>query len=55
LEVFSAGTRPSSVRPAAIEVMRELGIDISGQRSKNVEEFAGQSFDYVLTVKRQRQ
>jgi arsenate reductase len=49
-EVFSAGTRPSSVRPEAIEVMRELGIDISGQRSKNVDAFAGQSFDYVLTV-----
>jgi arsenate reductase len=30
--------------------MRELGIDISGQRSKNVDEFAGQTFDYVLTV-----
>ncbi|MGP8243445.1 MAG: arsenate reductase ArsC [Bryobacteraceae bacterium] len=49
-EVFSAGTRPSRVRPEAIAVMRELGIDISGHRSKSVEEFAGQSFDYVLTV-----
>jgi len=49
-EVFSAGTRPSRVRPEAIAVMRELGIDISGQRSKSVEEFSGQSFDYVLTV-----
>jgi len=49
-EVYSAGTRPSHVRPEAIAVMRELGIDISGQRSKSVDEFAGQRFDYVLTV-----
>ncbi len=48
--VFSAGTRPSQVRPEAIVVMRELGIDISGHRSKCVDEFAGQPFDYVLTV-----
>jgi arsenate reductase len=49
-EVFSAGTRPSQVRPEAIAAMLELGIDISGQRSKSVDEFAGQPFDYVLTV-----
>src|SRR5580658_5580850 len=49
-EVFSAGTRPSQVRPEAIFVMREVGIDISGHRSKGVDEFADQSFDYVLTV-----
>ena len=49
-EVESAGTRPSSVRSEAIAVMRELGIDISEHRSKSVDEFAGQSFDYVLTV-----
>ena len=49
-EVFSAGTRPSHVRPEAIAVMRELGIDISNQRSKGVDEFTDQSFDYVLTV-----
>src|SRR5580698_5449239 len=49
-EVFSAGTKPSSVRLEAIAVMRELGIDISGHRSKSVDEFANQQFDYVLTV-----
>ncbi len=49
-EVESAGTKPSQVRPEAIAAMRELGIDISGQRSKSVDEFAGQQFDYVLTV-----
>ncbi len=46
----SAGTQPGRVRPEAIEVMRELGIDISGQGSKSVEEFIGQDFDYVITV-----
>jgi len=49
-EVFSAGTRPSSVRPEAIAVMKEIGIDISGQRSKSVGEFSDQLMDYVVTV-----
>ena len=49
-EVESAGTKPGRVRPEAIAVMKELGIDISGHRSKHVDEFQGQSFDYVLTV-----
>jgi len=49
-EVESAGTRPGYGRPEAIVVMKELGIDISGHRSKHVDEFQGQSFDYVLTV-----
>ena len=49
-EVFSAGTKPSSVRPEAISAMRELGIDLSGHRSKPVAEFADQPFDYVITV-----
>jgi arsenate reductase len=49
-EVFSAGTKPSHVRPEAIASMREVGIDISRQRSKSVVEFAGLPFDYVLTV-----
>ena len=49
-DVESAGTKPSFVRPEAIAVMRELGIDISGQRSKSVEEFADQKFDCVITV-----
>ncbi|MDQ1559221.1 MAG: hypothetical protein QOD32_2281 [Pyrinomonadaceae bacterium] len=49
-EVFSAGVSPSRVRPEAIEAMREVGVDISVQRSKSVEEFAGQAFDYVITV-----
>jgi arsenate reductase len=49
-EVSSAGINPTHVRPEAIAVMREVGIDISGHRSKSVEEFAGQEFDYVITV-----
>ncbi len=49
-EVFSAGTKPSSVNPIAIQIMNEIGIDISGHRSKHVDEFKGQSFDYVITV-----
>jgi arsenate reductase len=48
--VESAGTKPSAVRPEAIAVMGELGIDISAQRSKHVDEFQGQRFDYVITV-----
>jgi arsenate reductase len=49
-EVESAGTHPGRVRPEAVEAMREVGIDISGHRSKSVDEFAGQEFDYVITV-----
>jgi arsenate reductase len=49
-EVESAGTKPSTVRPEAIAVMRELGIDISKHRSKHADEFEGQRFDYVITV-----
>lgn len=49
-EVESAGTKASFVRPEAIAVMRELQIDISVHRSKNVNEFDGQRFDYVITV-----
>lgn len=48
--VASAGTKPSTVRPEAVAVMKELGIDISGHRSKSADEFAGWQFDYVLTV-----
>lgn len=49
-EVVSAGVAPTQVRPEAITVMRELGIDISQHRSKAVDEFSGQEFDYVITV-----
>jgi arsenate reductase (thioredoxin) len=49
-EVFSAGTKPAGVNGLAIEVMREVGIDISKQRSKSVGEFARQEFATVITV-----
>lgn len=49
-DVESAGTKPGVVRPEAIAAMRELGIDISGHRSKHVDEFEGQQFDTVITV-----
>lgn len=49
-DVFSAGTHPSIVRPEAIVVMQEEGIDITGHHSKSLEEFIGQDFDYVITV-----
>jgi arsenate reductase len=49
-EVFSAGTEPSVVNPLAIQVMAEQGIDISDHRSKHLNEFLGQPFDYVITV-----
>ena len=49
-EVFSAGLSPSYVRPNAIAVMKELGIDISHHRSKSLNEFLDTPFDYVITV-----
>jgi arsenate reductase len=49
-EVYSAGTQPTQVRSEAVEVMRELGIDISGHRSKPLAEFAGREFEFVITV-----
>ena len=50
VEVHSAGTVATRVHPLAIAAMAEKGIDISGQRSKHLNEFLGQTFDYVVTV-----
>jgi arsenate reductase (thioredoxin) len=49
-EAYSAGIEPSKVNPYAVEVMKELGIDISNNRSKSIEEFRDANFDYVVTV-----
>lgn len=49
-EVFSAGIKPVGLNPNAVVAMREIGIDISHHRSKSLDEFAGQPFDYVITV-----
>ena len=49
-EAQSAGVDPTRVRAEAIEAMREIGIDISAHRSKSVNEFVDQDFDYIITV-----
>jgi arsenate reductase len=49
-EVYSAGFMPSSVHLLAIKAMAELGIDITGQRSKSANEYLDQEFSYVITV-----
>ena len=49
-QVYSAGIEPSFVRPQAIRIMNEIGIDISTQRSKSIDEFLTQEFDYVITA-----
>jgi len=50
VKAYSAGIRPSRVNPMAIQVMAELGIDISHHRSKSVDDLAGEQFDLVITV-----
>ena len=49
-EARSAGTEATRVRPEAIEAMREIGIDISGQKSETLDRYLGEPFDYVVTV-----
>jgi arsenate reductase len=49
-EVFSAGSTPTHVNPLAIKVMAEIGIDISNQRSKSIEEFRDRDIDLVVSV-----
>ncbi len=49
-QAFSAGTEATRVNPLAARVMAELGIDIATHRSKTLDEFAGQPFDYVITL-----
>ena len=48
--VESAGVKPSQLRPEAIQVMQEIGIDLSAHYSKSVEQFVGQAFDSIITV-----
>lgn len=50
VEAFSAGSEPSRVNPYAIEAMAARGIDIASQRSKSLQEYIKQPFDYVITV-----
>lgn len=49
-QAYSAGTEATAVNPRAITVMQELGVDIAGQRSKTLDEFAEERFDYVITL-----
>lgn len=49
-EAYSAGTHPVGLNPGSVEAMAEVGVDISGHRSKNVSEFLNQPVDYVITV-----
>jgi arsenate reductase len=49
-QAFSAGTEPKGLNPLTIEIMREVGIDVSAQQSKPLDRFLGQSFDYTITV-----
>lgn len=49
-EVFSAGTKPTVIRPEAIKVLREISVDISKNRSKSIAEFIKKEIDFVLTV-----
>jgi protein-tyrosine-phosphatase len=50
IEVFSAGSHPKPLHPMALQVMREHGLDIAGRRSKRLEEFTGERFDYVISL-----
>lgn len=50
IEAQSAGSDPTGLHPLAVAVMAKMGMDISEQRSKHLNEFAGQSFDYIVTV-----
>jgi len=50
IDVFSAGTKPKGLNPRAVEVMKEIGLDISGHQSKDVSQFSQQQFDVVITV-----
>lgn len=49
-EAESAGTHPAGMNPLTVVVMQEIGVDVRHLRSKNVEEFVGHSFNYVITV-----
>lgn len=50
IEAFSAGTEPGQVHPLAVRVMAEMDIDIQKQRSKHLDEYLDQHFDYIITV-----
>ena len=50
IEAVSAGTRPKGIHPVALQVMKEAGVDITGQQSTHIDAFEGRSFDFVITL-----
>jgi arsenate reductase (thioredoxin) len=51
LQVFSAGTEPAArINPTAVKVMKEVGIDISNHKPRNVDQYLNEEWDYVITV-----
>ena len=50
IEAVSAGTRPKGIHPVALEVMKEAGVDITGQQSTHIDAFEGRPFDFVVTL-----
>jgi arsenate reductase (thioredoxin) len=50
IEAFSAGTDPHGLNPRAVEVMKEIGIDISRNSSDHISKYEGRNFDYVITL-----
>jgi arsenate reductase (thioredoxin) len=50
MEAYSAGVAPSVIDPRAVKVMAEAGVDISGQKSKDIDQLSGMQFDYVVTL-----
>ena len=49
-DIYSAGAEPTKLNPSAVEVMREIRIDISQQHAKGVDQFLGQNFQYIVRV-----
>jgi len=49
-EVYSAGVAPKGVHPKAVQAMQEIGIDISGQKSKHIDELPDREFDHIITL-----
>ncbi len=49
-EVYSAGLEPGKLNPVVVDVMKDIGIDISGNKTKSVKDFLDRQFDYVITV-----
>jgi len=50
IDAYSAGVATHGLNPLAVKVMAEVGVDISGQRSQHIDEFAGTRLDWVVTV-----